>query len=110
MAPSAVTVGPCRFALRADGDKPGMYVVEILDHLGDPAQFVVAPIVALDLALRAQRAGLRWAVNDEASARPVSLEDLRHQARRLAATDTAVAEALEEAERAHERGLRATLN
>lgn len=88
-----------------------MYVVEILDELGDPAEFVVAtPVVALDLALRARRAGLRCHVAEETTARPVPLEDIRHRARLLAVADEQAAEQLHQAEREHERAGRASLN
>jgi hypothetical protein len=88
-----------------------MYVVEILDELGDPAEFVVrTPVVALDLALRARRAGLRFLVAEEDSGRPVPLEDIHHRARLLAAADAQAAEQLRQAEREHDQGRRARLN
>ncbi|MGH8968317.1 MAG: hypothetical protein ACRDV1_00050 [Actinomycetes bacterium] len=88
-----------------------MYVVEILDALGDPAEFVVvSPVVALDLALRAQRAGLRWRVVDESSTRSLPIEDLRHVALRFAARDPAASEHLRQAECDNERAVVAALN
>lgn len=88
-----------------------MYVVEILDELGDPAEFVVGtPVVALDLALRARRAGLRFLVAEEHSRRSVPLEDIYHRARSLAAADEQAAAALRQTEREHDRGRRAGLN
>lgn len=88
-----------------------MYVVAIADGPGDPAEFVVAtPVVAFDLALRAQRAGLRWHIVEEASNRQVPLEDIRHRALHLAAQDPGASEHLRHAERDHARGQRAGLN
>jgi hypothetical protein len=88
-----------------------MYVVEILDELGDPAEFVVStPVVALDLVLRARRAGLRFLVAEEDSRRSVPLEDIYHRARLFAAADEQAAEQLRQTEREHDRGRRAGLN
>jgi hypothetical protein len=88
-----------------------MYVVEILNAEGDPAEFAVAnPVVALDLVLRAQRAALRWQVYDEACARSLPLEDVRDRALAFAAVDADATEQLEQVDREHERGCRAALN
>ena len=87
-----------------------MYVVEVFDALGDPAEFVLAsPLVALDLALRAQRAGLRWQMSDQ-QAKLIALEDIRHAARAAAAADLAAAEHLHQIERDHDDAVRAGLN
>jgi hypothetical protein len=88
-----------------------VYVVEIFDADGDPAEFAVAnPVVALDLVQRAQRAGLHWQVLEEERARFLPLEDVRHQALTFAATDAEVSEQLHQADREHERACRAVLN
>lgn len=88
-----------------------MYAVEIIDDNGDPAEFIVAsPVVALDLVLRAQRAGLHWKALDEARGRVLPLEDLRHRALTVAADDSTASEQLHRAEREHQQGCRAVLN
>ncbi|HSR23223.1 MAG TPA: hypothetical protein VLW53_06710 [Candidatus Eisenbacteria bacterium] len=88
-----------------------MYSVEIVDGSGTAAEFTVpSPLIALDLVLRALRAGLHWRVLDGSVDRSLQLEDLRHRARQHAADDETAAAQLALCERDHRRADRASLN
>jgi hypothetical protein len=88
-----------------------LFVVEIFDADGDPAEFAVSdPVVALDLVQRAQRAGLHWQVLERARGRYLPFEDIRHRAESLAAVDQPASEQMRQADREHERARRAALN
>ena len=88
-----------------------MYVVEVFDAQGDPAEFtVMQPVVALDLVLRARRASLYWQVRHEESGTLLPLEDIRHHARSSADADPVAAHHLVQTDREDEGARRAALN
>jgi len=91
----------------------GLFCVEVADERGTEAAFeVTTPVVALDLALRAHRAGLAWrvVVPGAEGARPLALEDLRSRATRQAAGDPDAAAQLRQAEEDTSRAARAALS
>jgi hypothetical protein len=90
-----------------------MIRVDIDDDRGTRAEFRVStPVVALDLALHAERAGLRWAARDErhGAGRVLPLDDLRTAAARHAAGDPGAAAHLRATEAGHRAAALASLS
>jgi hypothetical protein len=97
-----------------DPTQPGAHVftVHIRGSLGQEAEFVIpSPVLALDLALRAARAGFFWRAQTHGDGpMPLSIDTLQAYAESHAATEPAEAELLREVLMSHVAGDRATLN
>lgn len=88
-----------------------MFTLHLADQEGLDAQFVLpCPVLALDLALRAGRAGISWRALAGAPARALTLWELRRIAAEAATGEPGRAEHLEQVLRAESRAAAASLN
>ena len=89
-----------------------MFTVQIISHDGSPAEFALScPVLALDLALRAARAGIPWgAALGRPATTALSLPDLRRLAQSQASREPGQADHLAEVLRAELQAVAAQLN
>jgi hypothetical protein len=89
-----------------------VFIVEVAGLAGAEAEFVVpSPVLALDLALRADRAGFGWQAYDgRTTKRQLTLDELRNVADLHALANVDEVECLRQIAAAEQRSAAAQLN